>query len=98
MITYEVVVTVEPVLAERFERYMRRTHIPEIMRTGCFRRIRFERSADTIFRTAYMADTRSDVDRYLREHTARFREDFARHFPEGAKAERRVWEEVEEWP
>ena len=97
MITYEVVVTIEPVLAERFEIYMRRTHIPEIMLTGCFRRIRFERSADTIFRTAYMADARADVDRYLREHTARFREDFAKHFPAGATAERRVWEEVEEW-
>ena len=98
MITYEVVVTTEPALAERFERYMRRTHIPEIMATGCFRSIRFERSSGTIFRTAYLADTRSSVDRYLRDHTARFRQDFQQHFPTGVVAERRVWEEVEEWP
>ena len=97
MITYEVIVTIEPMLVEPFERYMRQTHIPEIMRTGCFRRIRFERSSDRVYRTAYLADTRTDVDRYLREHTARFREDFSKHFPKGATAERRVWEEVEEW-
>ena len=49
------------------------------------------------FRTAYMAEDRAGLERSLRAHTARFREDFARHFPEGARAERRVWEEVEAW-
>ena len=98
MHTYEVIVTIEPTLVERFERYMRRTHIPEILTTGCFRKVRFERTGDTVFRTAYMAESRGDVDRYLREHTAHFRDDFAKHFPAGVTAERRVWEEVEEWP
>jgi hypothetical protein len=97
MITYEVTVTIEPALAAAFERYMRQAHIPEILATGCFGRIRFERADDATFRTAYMADERAGIERYLRDHTARFREDFARHFPEGVRAERRVWEEVEVW-
>lgn len=97
MIVYEVLVEVDAAQARALERYMRETHIPQILATGCFRRITFERAAPTRFRTRYEAATPADVDRYLAEHTAAFRADFAAHFPSGVAATREVWETLETW-
>ncbi len=95
MVSYEVSVEVEEGLSESFERYMRGKHIPEILATGCFIAVHFERAAPNRFRTRYEAVNRVELDRYLAEHTARFREDFGAHFPSGCLAGREVWEEVE---
>lgn len=95
MLAYEVVVEVREDLAGAFEGYMRGKHIPEILATGCFTRIRFEQASPTRFRTRYEAATKADLDRYLEEHTGPFRADFAAHFPEGCTPSREVWEEVE---
>lgn len=97
MVVYEVSVTVEPALVEPFEQYMRRKHIPEILATGCFTRIRFERATGTRYRTSYEAETQGDVDRYLTEHTARLREDFLATFPAGATASREIWTSLQSW-
>ncbi len=97
MVSYEVTVDVEPKIAEAFEHYMRGKHIPEILATGCFRAIEFQRASPTRFRTSYRAASQADLDRYLAEHTARFREDFLEHFPEGAVPHREVWSLREAW-
>lgn len=97
MIRYEVVVTVRDDLRERFEEYFRRKHIPEILATGCFVEIRFDRSDGGSYRTVYHAATRADLERYLAEHTARFRANFAAHFPEGVTPAREVWTELQAW-
>jgi hypothetical protein len=94
MTVYEVTVAVEPDRAEAFSRYMLEKHIPEILATGCFRTIRFERSEEGRFRTRYEAEGPDDLERYLLEHTARFRADFAAHFPSGCTATRDTWEAV----
>ena len=97
MVTYEVVLEVEAPLAAALEDYMRRRHIPEILATGCFRRIAFERAGPTRFRTRYEAESQADLDRYLAEHTPRLRADFLAHFPTGVRVSREVWAEVERW-
>lgn len=97
MVSYEVNVDVEARLAEAFDRYMREQHIPEILATGCFTTIEFQRASPTRFRSCYRAAAQLDLDRYLAEHTARFREDFLRHFPEGAIPSREVWLLREAW-
>lgn len=97
MIRYEVTVAVREDLRERFARYFRTTHIPEILATGCFTDIRFEQDDEGRFRTVYHAATRADLDRYLTGHTAHFRADFQRHFPEGAVPSRAVWHELQAW-
>ena len=94
---YEVAVDVEPPLVERFERFMRETHIPGILATGCFREIRFDRATATRFRTVYVASTRADLERYFAQHTARFRAAFAHEFPMGAAPTREVWGTVQRW-
>ena len=94
MIRYEVTVQVREDLRERFARYFIDTHIPEILATGCFVAIRFDRSDGGAYRTVYHAATRADLDRYLTDHTARFRADFVKHFPDGVSATRENWTEV----
>lgn len=97
MIAYEVTAEVEEDLIARYERYMRDTHIPEVMATGCFYAAVLARSSPGRWRTSYLARTRADLDRYLETHTAALRADFAAHFPEGIRLAREVWVTVERW-
>lgn len=97
MIAYEVVVDVEPALADALSRYLRDRHIPEILATGCFAGIELQRAGPTRFRTRYLAASRPDLDRYLDEHTAHFRADFGARFTIGVAASREIWEDVQRW-
>jgi hypothetical protein len=97
MLRYEVTLDVEPGLAESVAQYMRRTHILEIGATGCFLRIRFDRSSDTRFRTTYHAATAADLNRYLAEHASEMRARFTRRYPSGVIATRETWEEQATW-
>lgn len=95
MIAYEVRVEVREDMAEAFETYMRRKHLREILATGCFQLIRFERAEAGVFRTRYEAVSRADLDRYLAHHAAHFRADFMVHCPEGCVVTREVLATVE---
>ena len=97
MIRYEVTVQVRDDLRDRFERYFIDTHIPEILATGCFVDIRFEQGDAGAYRTSYHAATRAGLDRYLDQHAAGFRADFAAHFPDGVTPSRENWTEVRSW-
>ena len=97
MITYEVTAVVEERLTDRFERYMRQTHIPEVLATGCFQAAVFARASLGRYRTGYFAMTQADLDRYLESHTAGLWGDFAAHFPAGVSLSREVWVTLERW-
>ena len=55
MVLYEVTLDVDDALADEVEAHMRQSHIPAILATKCFRRIRFARSSPSRFRTSYEA-------------------------------------------
>jgi hypothetical protein len=97
MIAYEVTSEVEESLVGRFEQYMRETHIPEVLATGCFQAAVLARSSPGRYRTSYVARTQADLDRYLERHTAGLRADFAARFPEGVSLSREVWVTVQRW-
>ena len=97
MIAYEVTAEMEPSVAGAYERYMRETHIAQVLATGCFHGAIFSRAGDGRYRTSYLARTQADLDRYLERHTAALRADFAAHFPEGVSLSREVWAVVERW-
>lgn len=97
MTRYEVTLDVSTADPAALEQYMRDRHIPQIFATGCFHEIRFDRASPTLFRTTYHAARQANLDRYLAEHAAHFRADFAAHFPDGVTALREVWTEVEDW-
>jgi hypothetical protein len=97
MVTYEVAARVDAELAEAYEAFMRAKHIPDVLATGCFAAVSFERAADGRYRIRYQAATQADLDTYLRDHTARLRADFLAHFPTGAALSREVWTELQRW-
>lgn len=97
MVTYEVTATVAPGLVEAYATYMKVQHIPDVLATGCFTGAVFEQADGTTFRARYQAASQERIDAYLREHTARLRDDFARHFPEGISFRRAVWTEQKRW-
>ncbi|HEY7614865.1 MAG TPA: DUF4286 family protein [Gemmatimonadales bacterium] len=97
MIGYEVTAVVESELVAAYEEYMREQHIPAVFATGCFQCTVFARSSPGRYRASYLARTQADLDRYLQEHTATLRADFAAHFPEGVSLSREVWVTVARW-
>jgi uncharacterized protein DUF4286 len=97
MIRYEVTLQVDPTLAPAVEQHMRRDHIPEIVASGCFSRIRFARASAGRFRTSYEARSQADLDRYLQDHAPKLRAEFQARFPTGVTITREIWAEQEVW-
>jgi Domain of unknown function (DUF4286) len=97
MPNYEVTLEVDPDRVGEVESYMRTEHIPEILRTGCFSRVTFERSDSGRFRTRYEAASQEALDAYFRDHAERLRQDFRGRFPQGVVPSREVWTEIERW-
>jgi hypothetical protein len=97
MVSYEVTLQAQPQIAAAVEQFMIESHIPQIFRTGCFRKIRFSRASAGRFRTAYQASTQADVDRYVQDHAPRLRAEFLERFPEGVNLTRETWVQREVW-
>ncbi len=97
MIVYEVALDVRPDLEAAVVAYFRDRHLPDMFDTGCFRAIDFERLGPGQLRSRYQCDDQADLDRYLADHAASMRDDFARHFPDGATPSRTVWEILQSW-
>jgi Domain of unknown function (DUF4286) len=97
MILYEVTLEVEPSSSAAVEEHMRRRHIPAIFATGCFRRIRFQRTSGHRYRTTYEAEEEADLERYLLDHAPAMRAEFLAEFPTEVRLSRETWREVESW-
>lgn len=96
-VLYEVTLQVEPSLAPAVEEHMRRHHIPAILGTGCFERIRFDQAFPGRFRTSYQARSRAELERYLRDHAPVLRAEFQARFPSGVTLTRETWRPRELW-
>lgn len=97
MIIYEVTTDVEPASIPAYEAYMRDTHIPAVLRTGCFVRASISRSIPGRYRIRYVATDMDVLDRYLGEHSEQFRDDFAAHLGASVTVSREVWSELQHW-
>ena len=97
-VRYEVTARVDDALAYDYERFMIETHIPDVVRTGCFLHARLDQGGDGQYRAAYLAASQTDVDRYLADFAPRLREHMAARFPTGVTLSRRVWTERMQWP
>lgn len=96
MIHYEVTLECSESTAPALEHWMRNTHIPDMLDTGCFVAIHFDRN-DGRFRTVYQATSRQQLDRYLADHAPRLREHFQKQFPSGVAVSRETWDQLQEW-
>lgn len=97
MIIYEITADVSEELAENYEQYMCKKHIPDLLATGYFSSGYFTRSGKNRYRIQYHAYNQNALDEYLKNEAARLRADFHLHFPEGAVLSRENWEILQTW-
>ena len=97
MVIYEITATASADLAERYEKYMRETHIPDLLATGFFSGARIARAGENRYRVQYEARDRKALDEYLATEAARLRADFMAHFAEGIEVTRENWEVLQTW-
>jgi len=97
MIIYEVTTDVAPSSIPAYEAFMRDTHIPAVLSTGCFVRASIARSLPGRYRIRYVAISMDVLDRYLGEHSQQFRDDFAAHLGAEVQVAREVWSELQHW-
>lgn len=97
MIIYEVTTDVAPASILAYEAYMRDTHIPAVLSTGCFIRASIARSIPGRYRIRYIATSMAVLDRYLGDHSQQFRDDFAAHLGAAVQVSREVWSELQHW-
>lgn len=98
MVTYEVTTLLkDPELGPHFSQWMAEEHIPRVMATGCFLAAELAQLGADQFRSRYVAATRADLDRYLRDHTSALREHFVQEFGDKASTSRQEWEIVREF-
>ena len=96
-VIYEITVTVQPEFIEKYEDFMRRRHIPDLLATGYFRGADFSSSDAGRYRARYEAFDQNALDKYLEMDAARLRADFTKHFPEGVEVSREIWNVLQFW-
>lgn len=97
MVIYEITAEVESNLIEDYEKYMRETHIPDLLETGCFSSAFLTIANQNRYRIQYHAHDQKALDEYLQNHAPRLREDFLSHFPKGIALSRENWEILQSW-
>lgn len=91
-VLYEVRGTTHDVaLADTIETYLRVTHVPDVLATGCFAGAYVSRLDPVTFRTTYVAHDHASLEEYFAMHTARMRAEFVRRFPSGVTLAREEW-------
>ncbi|MBK7706636.1 MAG: DUF4286 family protein [Acidobacteria bacterium] len=87
MLIYEITAKVRADLIGHYERYMRETHIPDLMATGFFSGAKFLRSGDG-YRIQYETD---DLDGYLARTPRVFGPIFRRTSPRALRSSVKTW-------
>ena len=85
MILYNVTVSIDPGINQEWLDWMRTTHIPDVMRTGCFiesriSRVHGEEEGGMTFAISYVALSEEKMDEYQREHAPRLQADHSARF------------------
>ncbi|RMG01374.1 MAG: DUF4286 family protein [Acidobacteria bacterium] len=91
MLIYQVEIKISENIADRFEDYMLKQHIPDVMATGLFQRYVFSRRGSQTYQVQYFTDHRS-LSLYLEKEASRLRADFIRNFPDNVIIERQTLE------
>ncbi|MBY0481041.1 MAG: DUF4286 family protein [Chitinophagaceae bacterium] len=79
MFIYNVTTKVDPSIHESWVEWMKNTHIPQIMDTGCFEQFQFVRlleiddSDGPTYAVQYKADSKANYNLYLEKHAGALR-------------------------
>lgn len=90
MVLYNVTVSIDPEIAHEWLAWMRSTHIPDVMGTGCFiesriSRVHGEEEGGETYAITYLAENQEKLDHYQhyfapalqQDHTSRYHGKFA---------------------
>jgi hypothetical protein len=80
MILYNVTVSIDPQIEQEWLAWMRATHIPEVLQSGCFleskiSRIHGEEEGGVTYSILYTSPSQDKYDEYQRDHAPRLQKD-----------------------
>lgn len=91
MITYEVKITVQPEIKDRWLAFMQQEHVPELIATGLVKSFHILQASDTQFSFHYHMEA-ADYERYQKEFAPALKKHPMQHFEPGSfSAERTVY-------
>jgi hypothetical protein len=84
-IVYNVTVSIDPACEQEWVDWMRATHIPDVMATGCFlesrlSRLNGEEENGSTYAITYVANDQESLDRYGREFAPALQADHSQRF------------------
>ncbi|MEN9401104.1 MAG: hypothetical protein RL632_2207 [Bacteroidota bacterium] len=102
MILYNVTVSVDPEIAEDWLSWMRSTHIPEVMATGCFlesriSRVHGEEDGGLTYAITYLSPSQAHMDTYSQTHAPLLQRDHSERYAGKFAAFRTVLSVIEEF-
>ena len=98
MIVYEITAIVEAGSVEKFERFMREKHIPDLLATGFFEGAEMALTTEDRYRIRYLTRDQTMLDKYFETKAEHLRKDFIRNFPDGVHVSREILRVLQIWP
>jgi hypothetical protein len=99
VIIYAVSIAIKKSVHEEWMRYMKEVHIPDVMRTGCFRKCELQRVLEPAseaeflaYSIQYSSDSIEDYEHYRTEFAVRLQAEHTQRFAEEFRATREVRE------
>jgi hypothetical protein len=102
MILYNVTVSIDPVIAEDWVKWMRSNHIPDVMATGCFvesriSRVHGEEEGGVTYAITYLSPNQEKMDEYQQQHAPILQKDHAERYAGKFAAFRTILSVIEEF-
>ena len=102
MILYNVTVSIDPSIAEDWLTWMRSTHIPDVMATGCFvesriSRVQGEEEGGRTYAITYLALSEDAISTYQKEHAPRLQKEHMERYEGRFAAFRTLLNVIEEF-
>lgn len=101
MIIYNVTVAIEPQREEEFVLWLKETHLPEVMETGCFEGYELFRvlnsldNANPTYAIQYRLSKLKNMQEYESKHAKRLREETLKAFGESVQPFRTMLEKLD---
>jgi hypothetical protein len=102
MILYNVTVSIDTSVHEDWLQWMRSTHIPEVMETGCFiesriSRVNGEEEGGKTFAITYLSPSEEHLEKYEKEHAPALQKEHTSKFQGKFAAFRTTLSVIEEF-
>jgi hypothetical protein len=102
MLLYNVTVSIDPSIQEEWLDWMRSTHIPDVMKTGCFiesriLRVHGEEQGGMTFAISYMSPSEEMYESYLQKHAPRLQKEHTEKYQGKFAAFRTILTVIEEF-